>query len=164
MACFVDDLQPSSLVVHEAKMHYGVYDDSRSKAAREWYWCVFHFVDWRLEKFVGSGVDVWDGNLQQTFRLHAMVFCTINDYPAYGNLSGYSVKGHHTCPICEKNMSFFQLIHGKKTVCPRHQIFLKNYHPYLWLKKAFNGSQENESAPKPLDGKEVYDQVKDIIT
>ena len=32
------------------------------------------------------------------------------------------------------------------------------------MKKAFNGSQENESAPKPLDGKEVYDRVKDIIT
>jgi len=32
------------------------------------------------------------------------------------------------------------------------------------LKKAFNGSQENESASKPLARKEVYDQVKDIVT
>jgi len=32
------------------------------------------------------------------------------------------------------------------------------------LKKSFNGSQENESAPKSLDGKQVYDHVKDIIT
>ena len=47
-------------------------------------------------------VDVYDGNVQQTFRLRAMIFCTINDFLAYGNLSGYSVKGHHTCPICEK--------------------------------------------------------------
>jgi len=67
-----------------------------------------------------DGVDVWDGNLRQTFRLRAMVFCIINDYPAYGNLSGYSVKGHHTCSICEKNTSFFQLKHGKKTVYTRH--------------------------------------------
>ena len=28
MACFVDDLQPPALVVHQAKIHYFVYDDS----------------------------------------------------------------------------------------------------------------------------------------
>ena len=110
------------------------------------------------------GVDVWDGNLQETFRLRAMVFCTINDLPAYGNLSGYSVKGHHACPICEKNTSFVQLKHGKKTVYTRHRRFLNQFHPYRRLKKAFNGSQENESAPKPLNGKEVHDHVNDIIT
>ena len=37
MACFADDLQPSSLVVHEAKIHYDVYDDSGSKTVRKWY-------------------------------------------------------------------------------------------------------------------------------
>ena len=73
-----------------------------------------------LTKLWEHGVDVWDGNLWETFRLHAMVFCTINDYPTYGNLSGYSVKGHHACPICEINTSFFQLKHGKKTVYTRH--------------------------------------------
>jgi len=117
-----------------------------------------------LTKLWEHGVDVWDGNLWETFRLHAMVFCTINDYPTYGNLSGYSVKGHHACPICEINMSFFQLKHGKKMVYTRHRRFLKHYHLYRRLKKAFNGSQENEIVPKPLNGKEVYDRVKNIIT
>eukprot|EP00256_Glycine_max_P035928 XP_006582699.1 uncharacterized protein LOC102669134 [Glycine max] len=110
------------------------------------------------------GVDVWDENLQETFRLRAMVLCTINDFPAYGNLSGYSVKGHHACPICEKNTSFVQLKHGKKTIYTRHRRFLNQFRPYRRLKKAFNGSQENESAPKPLNGKEVHDRVNDIIT
>ena len=32
------------------------------------------------------------------------------------------------------------------------------------MKKAFNGSQENESALQPLAGNEIYDRVKDIIT
>ena len=93
-----------------------------------------------------------------------MVFCTINDFPAYGNLSGYSVKGHHACPICEKNTSFVQLKHGKKTIYTRHRRFLNQFHPYRRLKKAFNGSVENETALKPLDGKEVHDRDKDIIT
>ena len=93
-----------------------------------------------------------------------MFFCTINDFLAYGNLSGYSVKGHHAGPIYEKNTIFIQLKHGKKTVYNRHRRFLKPYHLYLRLKKIFNGSQENENAPKPLAGKEVYDLVRDIIT
>lgn len=117
-----------------------------------------------LTKLWADGVDVWDENLQETFSLRVMVFCTINNYPTYDNLSGYSFKGHHTCPICEKNTCFFQLKHGKKIVYTRHQRFLKHCHPYRRLKKAFNGSQENESVPKPLDDKEVYDRVKGNIT
>ncbi|WVZ21880.1 hypothetical protein V8G54_000424 [Vigna mungo] len=35
-----------------------------------------------------EGVDVFDGYTSSTFKLHAMLFCTINDFPAYGNLSG----------------------------------------------------------------------------
>eukprot|EP00256_Glycine_max_P065499 XP_025980094.1 uncharacterized protein LOC100817331 [Glycine max] len=83
--------------------------------------------------------------------------------PAYGNLSGYSVKGHHACPICEQNTSFRQLKHGKKTVYTRHRRFLKQYHPYRRLKKAFDGSQEHETAPNPLTGDEVYQRVKDVV-
>ena len=86
-----------------------------------------------------------------------MVFCTINDFLAYGNLSGYSVKGHHACPICARKMSFIQLKHGKKTICTRHRRFLKPYDLYRRLKKAFNGSQENKSVSQPLAGNEVYD-------
>ena len=79
-----------------------------------------------------------------------MLFCTINDFPAYENLSGYSVKGHHACPICEEDTSYVQLKHGRKIVYTRHRHFLKPYHPYWQLKKAFNGSQEHESASIPL--------------
>ena len=53
MTYFADDLQPPSLVVHQAKIHYDVYDDSGSKTAMKWYWCVSDSVDWRLEKIVG---------------------------------------------------------------------------------------------------------------
>ncbi|XP_020239246.1 uncharacterized protein LOC109818226 [Cajanus cajan] len=109
-----------------------------------------------------EGVDVFDGSPQQSFKLHAMIFCTINDFPAYGNLSGYSVKGHHACPICQQQTSYLQLKHGKKTVYTRHRKFLIPNHPYRRLKKAFNGCQEHEIAPIPLTGEQVYDQVKDI--
>ena len=69
-----------------------------------------------LRKLYEDGVDVWDVNLQQMFKLRAMVFCTINDFPTYGNLSGYSVKGYQACPICEKEANFIQLKHEKKSI------------------------------------------------
>jgi len=53
-----------------------------------------------------EGVEVFDAHEKANFNLRAMLFCTINDFPAYGNLSGYSVKGHHACPICEQNTSY----------------------------------------------------------
>ena len=108
-------------------------------------------------------VDMYDAHVGNTFLLRAMIFCTINDFPGYGNLSEYSVKGHHACPICGKNTSFIQLKHEKKTIYTRHWRFLKHYHPYHRLKKAFNGTNETEGAPKPLAGHQVYDRVKDIV-
>ena len=112
----------------------------------------------------GKGVDVYDADDGQTFRLRAMIFCTVNDFLAYSNLSEYSVKGHHACPICEQNMSFIQLKHGKKTVYTRHRRFFKHYHPSWRLKKAFNGTNQCEGAPEPLAGHELSHRVKDIIT
>ena len=73
-----------------------------------------------LTKLWVEGVEVYDANVQQSFSLWAMIFCTINNFPAYGNLSGYSVKGHHACPICEHDTSYLQIKHDKKTVYTRH--------------------------------------------
>jgi len=93
-----------------------------------------------LRKLWVYGINVYDGNVQQTCKLHAMIFFTINDFIVYGNLSGYSVKGHHACFICEKETSYIQLKHGNKTVYTRHRRVLKPYHLYRRLKKEFNGS------------------------
>ena len=54
-----------------------------------------------------EGVDVFDGNRNETFKFPAMVFFTINDFLAYGNSSEYSVKGHHACPIYEKGQATY---------------------------------------------------------
>ena len=58
-----------------------------------------------LRKLWDEGVDVFDGNQNETFKLCAMVFCTINDFPTYGNLSGYSVMDHRACPIYKEDTS-----------------------------------------------------------
>ena len=107
---------------------------------------------------------MFDGFWNETFQMRAMLFCTINDFPAYGNLSSYSVKGHRACPICEEDTSCIQLKHGRKTMYTRHRRFLKPHHPYRRLKKAFNGSQEHETAPILLTGEKVFQRVQHLNT
>ena len=91
-----------------------------------------------------------------------MLFCTINNFLAYGNLLGYSVKGHKACPICEEDIVSQQLKHGNKTIYLRHQRFLRSHHPYQMLKKAFNGHQETSGPLTPLTGVQVYEKVNNI--
>ena len=40
-----------------------------------------------------KGVDVYHAHRNENFNLRALLCTTIQDYPAYGNLSRYTVKG-----------------------------------------------------------------------
>ncbi|CAM8982817.1 unnamed protein product [Rhodiola kirilowii] len=46
-----------------------------------------------LKLLWNEGVRTFDASRQEYFNMRAMLMCTINDFPAYGNLSGYSIKG-----------------------------------------------------------------------
>ncbi|XP_065856508.1 uncharacterized protein [Euphorbia lathyris] len=111
-----------------------------------------------------EGVSVFDAYSRTNFTLHAMIFCTINDFPAYGNLPGYTVKGKMACPICEDDMEAVRLHHCGKHVYMNHRRFLPLNHPFRRKKKAFNGTTEKKKARLPLCGSEVYDRVKGIET
>jgi len=73
-----------------------------------------------------DGVEVFDAYEKVNFNLRALLFCTINDFSAYENLNGYSVKGHHICPICEKNTSYHQLKYERKTFYISHRNSCKS--------------------------------------
>ena len=62
-----------------------------------------------------QGVELFDAYEKVKFNLWALLFCTINDFSAYWNLSSYSVKGNSVWLICEENTSYHQLKHGRKT-------------------------------------------------
>lgn len=55
---------------------------------------------------------VYDATQNQTFTLRGCLLLTINDYPAYGNLSGSIVKGYNACPICVENTKPTRLVNG----------------------------------------------------
>ena len=93
----------------------------------------------------------------------ALLFTIINDLTAYGNLSGYSVKGHKTCLIWEDNTHFVQLKYGMKTVYLGHKRFLVCLYPYRRLRKRFNGSPAYATAAISLTGEEVYRRVAESL-
>ena len=75
----------------------------------------------------------------ETFMMHVVLLCTINDFPGYSNLLGYIVKGHKACPICEENIVAHQLKHKSNTIYLCHRRVLRSNHPYQMLNKTFNG-------------------------
>ncbi|KAA0067965.1 transposase [Cucumis melo var. makuwa] len=106
-----------------------------------------------------DGVECYDAYQDQCFRLKAILLWTINDFPAYGNLCGCTVKGYHAYPICGEKTSSIYLPKGKKMAYIGHRKFLPRHHPYRKQKKVFNGAQELELAPEPLSGEEIFIQT-----
>ncbi|RVW59097.1 hypothetical protein CK203_113303 [Vitis vinifera] len=60
-----------------------------------------------------KGVETYDAHLREVFTLKAILLWTINDFPAYGNLAGCTVKGYYACPICGEGTYSKRLKHGK---------------------------------------------------
>ena len=71
------------------------------------------------------GVNTYDAFKAESFNLHAALFWTINDFLAYGNLSGWSTKGQLACPVCNKDTRSRYLRHWNKQFCMGHQRFFK---------------------------------------
>ncbi|KAA0065620.1 hypothetical protein E6C27_scaffold90G00700 [Cucumis melo var. makuwa] len=61
----------------------------------------------------------------QLFQLHAALLWTINDFSMFGDLSGWSTKGHHACPICIGDKSSFE-IRGKTKYTKNAQLDLQD--------------------------------------
>ncbi|XP_073129688.1 uncharacterized protein [Henckelia pumila] len=115
-----------------------------------------------LKKLWDIGVEAYDACRKEIFSLRAILLWTINDFPAYGNLPGCVVKGYHACPVCGEETCSTRLKHSRKMSYTGHRIFLPPSHPYRRQKKAFNGNQELNPAPKPLTGHEILDRVERI--
>ena len=71
-------------------------------------------------------------------------------------------KGYEACPICGKHTYSIYLPGSHKNVFLGHRRFLPPNHRYRRLRKAFNGCSEEERAPSPLRGEEVFEIVKDM--
>ena len=115
-----------------------------------------------FERLWNEGTRTWDAYAQENFNLHAMLFCTINDYPALGNLSGQTVKGKWACSECMEETRSKWLKHSHKTVYMGHRRFLPRYHPYRNMRKNFSGHRDTAGPPTELTGTEVHNLVMGI--
>ena len=67
------------------------------------------------------GVRVWDEYKQEHFDLRAMLFVTINDWPALSNLSGQTNKGYNACTHCFDDLDSIYLKRCRKVVYLGHR-------------------------------------------
>ncbi|CAM8947720.1 unnamed protein product [Rhodiola kirilowii] len=115
-----------------------------------------------LKLLWNEGVQTFDASRQEYFNMRAMLMCTINDFPAYGNLSGYSIKGYKACPICGEETHARHLKNCRKMVYMGHRRFLSRHHPNRRKKAAFNGETEHGIEPRPASGDEILQKIQNI--
>ena len=159
---YFDYLQSSSMVVHEAQIYDVVIANIGSRQLE-------NDIDVYLTPLIEDLKIIWEEKVavfyayhQENFKLQTILLWTINDFSAYENLSGYSVKGYKACPVCKEDTFSLHLKHSRKTVYLGFQRFLPMSHHYRRPRKGFNGSTEEESAPKILTREEVYQHVNHL--
>ncbi|XP_020271063.1 uncharacterized protein LOC109846251 [Asparagus officinalis] len=111
-----------------------------------------------LQSLFVDGVETYDADKGETFTMRAALMWTINDFPAYGMLSGYSVHGYKACPYCHADTSSTWLPFSKKICYFGHRRMLEEDHPYRDDAVHFDGTTEHRKAPVPLSGKDILAQ------
>ena len=77
------------------------------------------------------GVETYDISKKQNFNMRAALLWTINDFPAYAMLSGWSTAGRTACPHCMEDTDTFTLKYsGKQSWFDCHRKFLDEDHPF----------------------------------
>jgi hypothetical protein len=106
-----------------------------------------------------NGVPTYDAVSDGVFSMRAVVLWTINDFPAYGDLSGWSTKGELACPICNKNTDHEYLKFSGKQCYMGHRRYLPPNHHWRKALKMFSGKPEKRGPPTELDGAGVLAQL-----
>ena len=109
-----------------------------------------------------EGVRVWDEYKQEHFDLRALLFVTINDWPALSNLSGQSNKGYNACTHCFGDIRGVFLKKCRKVVYLGHRRFLPANHPVRKKGKHFKGKADHLTKPRNRTGEDVLDMVNDV--
>ncbi|XP_057418581.1 uncharacterized protein LOC130712785 [Lotus japonicus] len=117
-----------------------------------------------LKLLWNEGVLTYDISKKQNFMMKAALLWTINDFPAYGMLSGWSTAGKLACPYCMNQSKAFWLKHGVKcSWFDFHRQFLPMDHAYRRNKDAFYKNRVVTSiAPRRLTGDQMWEEVSNV--
>ncbi|XP_074298181.1 uncharacterized protein LOC141629004 [Silene latifolia] len=111
-------------------------------------------------KLLWSGVEAFDAFGGETFKLRAALYSTINDFPAYAMLSGWSTAGYDACPRCTHSTN--SGIFGGKICYVGHRNWLDPDHSYRSEANLFDGTIAFGCAPKSISGSDVLRQQEKI--
>jgi hypothetical protein len=124
--------------------------------------CLRPLID-ELTQLLSSGALTYDISRKHNFLIRATLMWTINDFLAYGMVSGWSTHGKLACPYCMENNKAFTLTNGgKASVFYCHYRFAPMNHKYRKnIKDFFVGKVEKDVAPPFLSGEELHDVVSE---
>ena len=90
------------------------------------------------------------------YYLRACLMFTINDYPAYGIVSGLVTKGYKGCVCCgPNNVCRRSKYLGKNVWDHQHRMFLPENHYLRENENLFRGEKEHRVAPPRMTGAET---------
>ncbi|CAN1782437.1 hypothetical protein LINPERHAP1_LOCUS15825 [Linum perenne] len=115
-----------------------------------------------LKELWEVGIQTFDASKRQNFQLHAALMWTINDFPAYGNLSGWSTKGRLACPACNMDTMSTWLYKGAKFYYMGHRRWLPTGHRWRRDKESFDGTKEKRIQPRSFSGDDLLSQMQDL--
>ncbi|KAL0536338.1 hypothetical protein IC582_025284 [Cucumis melo] len=102
------------------------------------------------------GVRTYDSLTGQFFQLYAALLWTINDFPTYGDLSGWSTKGYQACSICMGDRSSFGIrgiisFMGHRRYLPQNHVWRRS--------RLHDGKVERKAPPVVMNGHEILEQL-----
>jgi len=107
-------------------------------------------------------VYVWDEYKQEHFDLRALLFVTINDWPALSNLLGETNKGYNACTHCFKDLDSIFLKKCRKVVYIGHRRFLPVGHTVRKKGKHFKGKADHRTKSRSRTLDDILKMVKDM--
>ncbi|CAN6687318.1 unnamed protein product [Malus baccata var. baccata] len=115
-----------------------------------------------LQTLWETGVETYDISTRQNFQMRAALMWTINDYPAYAYMSGWSTQGRLACPYCASKTSHCRLSHGSKMCYLGHRRFLPSNHSWRKQKNKFDNTREKTVAPSRPSGDDVIQELDEL--
>jgi hypothetical protein len=116
-----------------------------------------------LAQLWSSGALTYDILGKQNFVMRMALMWTINDFPAYEMLSGWSTHGKLAYPYCIENNKAFTLTNGGKASFFYYhcRFFPHNHGTERTEKDFFIGRVEKDVASSRLSGEELHDVVSE---
>ncbi|CAL9004848.1 unnamed protein product [Prunus brigantina] len=104
-----------------------------------------------------NGVRTYDKSTGKMFTLRTAVMWTMNDFPAYAMISGWSTKGYMACPVCKEDVT--SAWHAGKVCYLGHRRWLPWDHEWREKDKQFDGNTERRLRPREWSGDEILEQL-----